>query len=947
MKPLKLEVIFGSKDSLSPALKHMIGGSKAAASALEQTTKQIAKLKLDQKNIDSFRKFRTELDQTTAEINKHKQVISDLKKQSDLGPLTKQQTQELGKSQKALERLNQTYGQQSQKLTETVQKMNQAGIAVESLTQDESNLKDKILQTTMAYTKQKQAIDRINAAQQQYQQTQAKLQSVKDVAGKGMMLAGAGMAATAVPVKLAVDFESAMADVKKVVDFGDQPTVAAAGLKAMSDEVVRMSTYLPMAAKDIATIVAAGGQSGIAKGELTRFAEDAVKMGVAFDTTAEEAGQSMAEMRTAFRLSQNEVVTLADKINYLGNNTPAAAKSIMQIVQRIGPLGEVGGYASGSIAALGATLKGMGVQEEIAATGIKNMMLALVSGEAATKSQKAVWKSLGLDYVQVAKDMQVNAEETTMKVLQSISKMDKYEQASILKQLFGSESLSAIAPLLTNMEALQKNLDMVGDSTKYAGSMNAEYDARAATTANNLLLLKNNLSAIGIVIGNILLPPLNAFTDKARGILEHVQEWSRANPTLASTLVKLAVGGIAVVGGISAIALTIATVLGPLAFLKMSLVSLSGGIGIFSGLLKALVLPIKMIGTAFLWVGKAMLANPMVLAITAIVAVVAGAAYLIYKNWEPIKGFFTGVWNAIKNAFQTGVSFIKSIIVGIDSVFASNPILNVLMPFIGIPRLIIANWSVISGFFTNLWSAVLAIVSSSVSTVVGMVTTGFNAAASFTNSIWNSIKNIVTAAWQGLCNIFIAISPLPYITSAFNSVFAFLAGLYERMRSIGSNIIQGLIDGVKSGFGKLKDLWSTVNSYMPDFMRKRMDIRSPSRVMAGIGGHIMGGLQVGLQEGFPSLKNKFSAVADVFSSKNSDLGQVNIAPALSKIKSKSTQQFGSNRKEVVVQGDTISIQIHASPGQNIQQLQHMIESVLNKREQEKLSRIRSSFLDQE
>ena len=269
------------------------------------------------------------------------------------------------------------------------------------------------------------------------------------------------------------------------------------------------------------------------------------------------------------------------------------------------------------------------------------------------------------------------------------------------------------------------------------------------------------------------------------------------------------------------------------------------------------------------------------------------------------------------------------------------------MPFIGIPRLIIANWSVISGFFTNLWSAILAIVSSSVSTVVGMVTTGFNAAASFTNSIWNSIKNIVTAAWQGLCNIFIAISPLPYITSAFNSVFAFLAGLYERMRSIGSNIIQGLIDGVKSGFGKLKDLWSTVNSYMPDFMRKRMDIRSPSRVMAGIGGHIMGGLQVGLQEGFPSLKNKFSAVADVFSSKNSDLGQVNIAPTLSKIKSKSTQQFGSNRKEVVVQGDTISIQIHASPGQNIQQLQHMIESVLNKREQEKLARIRSSFLDQE
>ncbi|MFX8813214.1 phage tail tape measure protein, partial [Acinetobacter baumannii] len=83
---------------------------------------------------------------------------------------------------------------------------------------------------------------------------------------------------------------------------------------------------LPMAAKDIAAIVAAGGQSGIAKNELLGFAESAVKMGVAFDISAQESGQAMAEMRTAFKMSQTEVVSLADKINYLGNNTPAAAK---------------------------------------------------------------------------------------------------------------------------------------------------------------------------------------------------------------------------------------------------------------------------------------------------------------------------------------------------------------------------------------------------------------------------------------------------------------------------------------------------------------------------------------------------------------------------------------------------------------------------------------------
>ena len=195
-----------------------------------------------------------------------------------------------------------------------------------------------------------------------------------------------------------------------------------------------MSTRLPMAAKDIAAIVAAGAQSGIASKELTTFAETAVKMGVAFDISAEQSGQSMAELRTAFRMSQDQVTTLADQINYLGNNTPAAAKGIMEIVQRIGPLGEVGGFAASSIAALGATLRGMGISE-IAATGIKNTMLALVAGESATKGQKAAYEELGLDYTKIAKNMQKDANGTTLMVLKQIAKLDKYKQAAVLADL--------------------------------------------------------------------------------------------------------------------------------------------------------------------------------------------------------------------------------------------------------------------------------------------------------------------------------------------------------------------------------------------------------------------------------------------------------------------------------------------------------------------------------
>lgn len=177
-------------------------------------------------------------------------------------------------------------------------------------------------------------------------------------------------------VSAAMKFESTMADVRKVIDF-DTPQQ----FKEMSKDILELSQRIPMTAEGLGQIVAAGGQSGIARDELVGFAESAAKMGVAFDITADQAGEMMAKWRAAFKMNQTDVIALADKINYLGNTTAASAPLISDVVTRIGPLGEVGGVASGEIAALGASLVGSGINSEIAATGIKNMILAMVSGE--------------------------------------------------------------------------------------------------------------------------------------------------------------------------------------------------------------------------------------------------------------------------------------------------------------------------------------------------------------------------------------------------------------------------------------------------------------------------------------------------------------------------------------------------------------------------------------
>ena len=797
-------------------------------------------------------------------------------------------------------------------------------------------------------------LNRLTRAQEKLNHVEKLRQKNADIRSGSAKVLGGAMAASAtmiVPVKLAIDFESSMADVKKVFSGTD------AQFKTITNEVLKMSTVLPMAATDIAKIVASGAQSGIAANELTKFAESAVKMGVAFDVSAEEAGQSMAEMRTAFKMSQDEVITLADKINFLGNSTPAAAKGIMEIVQRIGPLGEVGGFASGSIAALGATMRGMGVQEEIAATGIKNMMLALIAGESATKSQRSAMIDLGLDSEEVAKSMQKDAEGTTLKIPELIKALPKEKQGAMLATLFGKESLSAIAPLLTNMGALEENLKKVGDATKYAGSMNDEYKARAETTANNIILFKNKIAELGISIGSVLLPPLNIFLGKMGAVIDKVSAWSKANPELSSTLTKVALGAVAVVGGIAAVALAVTTVIGPIALAISSFSVLGSSAGTSIGLLTKMITPIKMIGTAFSVVGKAMLANPMVLAIVAIVAVVAGAAYLIYKNWEPIKGFFSNLWSGVKDAFSsawngikgvvgTGIEFIKGVIKSIDTVFSDNPILNLLIPIIGIPRIIIANWSSIKGFFVSLWGGIKSSAESMWSSISSGASNAWNSIVGFfnpignwfaakwegvkllTGAVWAGIKSIVSAAWNGLISIITNSSLFQSVVNGWTRIFDYLGTLKDKMLNIGKNIIDGLVSGIKSGFDSLKSTWASINNYMPSFMKKKMDIHSPSRVMAGLGGHIVDGIGVGMLQRKPALESQFNSVLGTFNS-SANTPSIN---AISPSPRSTTPSMGGNSQSNAVNDkkQDITIVIHAAPGQDVNQLADLVAQKLNR-----------------
>lgn len=349
--------------------------------------------------------------------------------------------------------------------------------------------------------------------------------------GFSIMEAGAMAAPITLAATAAIQFEDAMADVRKVADFEVPEQFARMGL-----EVRNLSTALPVAATELAGLYAAGASSGLANDELKSFAESAAKMGVAFGQTAEEAGAQMSAWRAGMKLTQTGAAQLADQINYLDSKGNSAAKNVAKIVTEIGPLAQISGVAAGDTAALAATMDAVKVPSDVAATGIKNFLKALTAGKAASKSVQNTFKALRMDSSQIAANMQKDSRGTINKVLKAISNVSKDKQAAVLTELFGSESVSAIAPFLSNLDMLQENFQLVGDAAGYAGSMQGEFDIRANTTSGRMAVFKNRVVDVGIAFGDMLLPPLNATLEILGPIVKSVSAFTQAHPELVNTV---------------------------------------------------------------------------------------------------------------------------------------------------------------------------------------------------------------------------------------------------------------------------------------------------------------------------------------------------------------------------------------------------------------------------
>lgn len=638
------------------------------------------------------------------------------------------------------------------------------------------------------------------------------------------MAAGAMVAITAPLVAAtneAIKFESVMADVRKVVDFENEGQ-----FKEMSNDILELSQNLPMAAEGIAEIVAAGGQSGIAREDLMQFAEAATKMGTAFDITADQAGNMMAKWRTAFKMGQDDVVDLADKINYLGNTTAASAPMISDVVTRIGPLGEIGGVASGEIAALGASMVGTGVQSDVAATGIKNLILGMTAGEGATKSQAAAFAQLGMDATTMAQRMQTDAKGAILDVMKSLQGLDKYQQSAVLANLFGKESIGAISPLLSNLDALEENFNKVADASQYAGSMEAEYAARSKTVENQIQLAKNALRAVVLNIGNALLPALGELIGMIAPLIRGVANWTAQNQGLVKVILALAFA----IGAVITIGLGIATIsaawqaLG--AAMALSAATGEGSIAVMTLLgirtrISAAATMLHARANAIFGASMTALRNPL----TTVTSLIGG----IPGRLSAFRAAIMGIPAMISGAFTAIPGIISGAFAGLATV--GLPVILAIVAIIAVVALVAANFDKLK----ETASIVFNHISGTVSAMVATVKAKFDEAVSKTVEVWNSVTGQALSSSEYIGAIF---NNLGFIIGAAFDVAAGIVGtaisVVLNLIASAAQIIGGVVNIVVGLFtGDWKRAWDGAGQAVEGFAGGT--IGTLKTVVSGIG----------------------------------------------------------------------------------------------------------------
>lgn len=544
-----------------------------------------------------------------------------------------------------------------------------------------------------------------------------------------------------------INFESAMADVRKVVNFDEGDDI-----KKMSADILKMTRVLPATAEELAAIAAAGGQIGLGLKDVREFTGLVTKMKVAFDMSAEDVGDSVAKIKNILGISLKDMEDLGDSINNLSDNSASKAREIIDVMKRTAAAGKQIGFTKEQIAALSSSFISLGKGPEVAGTAINSLYRVLATADNMGTKTESAFAKLGISGAFLKQTSFDDPQKALDMFLQRISKLDQKEQMGVLVDIFGREFADDMATLVGGLDTYKEALKNASDEAK-KGSLQREFDTRAATTENSITKMKSAFKELSIAIGNNFLEPISNAALVLQGFINKLTNFAINSPKLTTTIIGIGIG-----------------------FLTLKPIFLTLRFGIFY-----LINSWRLLQNILLYsqIAFKLVASSCNLANIALKAKTVTTA--IYTTSLKVLSFVLGGLNKVFKLVAIGIRVLSVAMM-------SNPIGLILGGIAIVAGLIIANWDKVKSWFKSF--------------------------IEWLKPVWEPIYNVIKAVFDKCALVFTSFKDI--IMSVASPLAEFLNSIWQGVGDFFYSIFGSLFDWFASKLSWVGDMISSISGFIKD-----------------------------------------------------------------------------------------------------------------------------------
>ncbi|EOY4306670.1 TPA: phage tail tape measure protein [Proteus mirabilis] len=938
---LKLQVVLSAVDKLTAPFRSAQESNKRLASAVRQSRDSLKNLNQQASQIDGFRKIKQQLTSTQQAYQSATQRVATLAKEiANTENPTKKQLEAFKKAQREAGQLKTKYEQLQQSAQRQRSALQANGISTNQLGQAQRRLNSDIERTTQQLRRQENQLRRsaeqerrMAAAKSQYQKT---LDVRNKMAGTGatMTATGAGMLYSAKQTLMpGYEFNVGMSKVQALTRLDKNSDE----FKMLREQARELGATTAFTANQVAQGQAFYAMAGFKPEQIKNAMPGTLAMSLAGDIDLGTTADIGSNILTGFKLDSDQMGRVSDVLVGAFTRSNTSLTMLGDTMKYVAPVASGLGVDLETAAAATGKLGDAGIQGSMAGTSLRAILGRLA--EPPKMAAKAL-EELGIK-TRDAKGNLRDFPELLAELDKKTAKMGNAQRAGFFKHIAGEEAFSALSVLAEQagkgeLQTLVADLKQAkGEAQKVAGTM-------TDNLSGDMKNLQSAWEDLGIQIFDGIDSQLRQISQSITRVISKVGVWMKENPELAKTLtmIGLAIAGIITTLGI--LSLSIAAMLGPLAAAKLSLsiLGIKGG-----GALTLLLKPIKLLGSAFLGLGKAMLANPILLAIAAI----AGAFYLVYKNWDTIGPYVYKVWDTVKKytaiAWQALKDTIKSAWEAIKYIFFNWTPLG----------LIIKHWDSIVSYTQTTWTMIKTKISDVWEGIKTTLKNGWNNIVKSVQETWETIKTTISTKW--------------------NEIVEDTKALPAKFLQFGSDLIDAIIQGIKNKWTDFKNsigelATAAKEALTPEFMKSndpkvQSALDSYNSNFAGMydsGGYIPRGKFGIAGENGPeivegpanitsrkhtamlaaaalSLGSAFSLQAQNAPLHPHSLPVENYRPAPANVNIQQQRYQGAPAH--------YEINIHPQPNQSAQDIAQLVIAEIERREREKQARLNSRYQDSE